>query len=315
MNLKASRFLDPKSDLVFKKIFGEHEDILKSFLNNILPLADDALIDEIIYMSPEQVPTIPVMRRTVVDVKCRDQKGRIFIVEMQLDWSVSFMKRLQFGAAKAFISQLDKGEDYASLCPVYGLGLIGDVFDKETPEWYHHYKTVSMADTNKQLEGLEYIFVELPKFKPTTHMEKRLGVLWLRFLNEIANMVEVPKEFSDVPELCKAIELVQEASYTRGELEAYDQYWDEVSIRKTREVDAKAAMAKLMAEAEKKVLEASAKGIAEGIAKGIAEGKAKGIAEVALRMLDENEPDEMILKYSGVSEEQLAVLKSARSKG
>jgi predicted transposase/invertase (TIGR01784 family) len=292
MNLKASRFLDPKSDLVFKKIFGEHEDILKSFLNNILPLADDALIDEITYMTPEQVPTIPVMRRTVVDVKCKDQKGRIFIVEMQLDWSVSFMKRLQFGAAKAFISQLDKGEDYASLCPVYGLGLIGDIFDKETSEWYHHYKTVSMADTNKQLEGLEYIFLELPKFKPTTHMEKRLGVLWLRFLNEITNMVEVPKEFSDVPELCKAIELVQEASYTRGELEAYDQYWDEVSIRKTREVDAKAA-----------------------ITNAIAKGKAEGVTQVALRMLDENEPDVMILKYAGISKEELAVLKSARSKG
>ena len=138
MILKPSRFLDPKSDLVFKKIFGEHKDLVKSLLNSLLPLHEDALIDTIEYLSPEQVPTIPTMRRTIVDVKCVDQKGRIFIVEMQLDWSSSFMKRLQFGAAKAYVSQLDKGQDYSSIHPVYGLGLIGEVFDHFTEEWYHH---------------------------------------------------------------------------------------------------------------------------------------------------------------------------------
>ncbi|CAN5364630.1 hypothetical protein BH10PSE19_BH10PSE19_05720 [soil metagenome] len=33
-----SRYLDPKSDVVFKKIFGEHPHLLKSFLNSMLPL-------------------------------------------------------------------------------------------------------------------------------------------------------------------------------------------------------------------------------------------------------------------------------------
>ena len=222
MPLKPSRFLDPKSDLVFKKIFGEHKDLVKSLLNNLLPLADDGLIDTVEYLSPEQTPVIPSMRHTIVDVKCVDQKGRIFIVEMQLEWSTSFMQRLQFGVSKAFVSQLERGKDYSSLCPVYGLGLIGEIFDKETTEWYHHYKTVNIKNTEKQLKGLELIFVELPKFKATTPWEKKLGVLWLRFLNEIATMTEIPDEFVAVPELSKALELAQEASYTKGELEAYE---------------------------------------------------------------------------------------------
>lgn len=120
MVLRPGRFLDPKSDIVFKKIFGENKDLVKSFLNSLLPLESDGLIETIEYLSPEQVPVIPSLRRTIVDVKCRDQQGRIFIVEMQLDWSTSFMKRLQFGAAKAYVSPLDKGQEYASLCPVYG---------------------------------------------------------------------------------------------------------------------------------------------------------------------------------------------------
>jgi predicted transposase/invertase (TIGR01784 family) len=271
MHLKPGRFLDPKSDLVFKKIFGENKDLVKSFLNSLLPLEENALIDRIEYLSPEQVPAIPSMRRTIVDVKCRDQKGRIFIVEMQLDWSASFMKRLQFGAAKAYVSQLEKGQEYASLCPVYGLGLIGEVFEPESAAWYHHYKTVNVLDTNKQLEGLEYIFVELPKFKPTTQWEKKLGVLWLRFLNEIATLEEIPTEFRDVPELCKAMELSQESAYTKGELEAYDQYWDAVSTDKTRTVD---AWAEGLAEGQKK-------GKAEGLAEGEQKGKEEGLIDAA----------------------------------
>ena len=284
MTLKASRFLDPKSDLVFKKIFGEHKDLVKSLLNSLLPLADDALIDTIEYLSPEQVPAIPTMRRTIVDVKCVDQKGRIFIVEMQLDWSASFMKRLQFGTAKAYVSQLDKGQDYASIHPVYGLGLIGEIFDHASDEWYHHYKTVNVKNTEKHLEGLELIFVELPKFKSTTHWEKKLGLLWIRFLNEISSMTEIPSEFYAIPELCKAIELTQEASYTRGELEAYDQYWDAVSTEKTVKVDAHA------------------------------EGKAEGKAEVAREMLLDNEPDEKIIKYAKISFKELAQIKRSLQK-
>ncbi|MCU0779986.1 MAG: Rpn family recombination-promoting nuclease/putative transposase [Akkermansiaceae bacterium] len=36
-----SRFLDPRSDIVFKRIFGEHPEILRDFLNNLLPFEDD----------------------------------------------------------------------------------------------------------------------------------------------------------------------------------------------------------------------------------------------------------------------------------
>ncbi|MFN8337873.1 MAG: hypothetical protein U0T36_02525 [Saprospiraceae bacterium] len=31
-------YLDPKNDLVFKRVFGEHPHILRSFLNSLLPL-------------------------------------------------------------------------------------------------------------------------------------------------------------------------------------------------------------------------------------------------------------------------------------
>ena len=49
------RYLDPKADLTFKKIFGEHKDLLISLLNALLPLTDDKQIESVEYLSPELV--------------------------------------------------------------------------------------------------------------------------------------------------------------------------------------------------------------------------------------------------------------------
>src|SRR6202035_316911 len=117
-----SRYLNPRSDVVFKKVFGEHAHLLVSFLNSLLPLPPDGLITSLDYLPTEQIPSIPILKRTIVDVKCTDQRGQIFIVEMQIEWSSYFMQRMLFGASQAYVRQLNKGEDYEYLKPVYGLG-------------------------------------------------------------------------------------------------------------------------------------------------------------------------------------------------
>ncbi len=52
-------YLDPKADVVFKKIFGQHPLLLKSFLNAVLPLPEDGQIESLTYLPSEQVPTTP----------------------------------------------------------------------------------------------------------------------------------------------------------------------------------------------------------------------------------------------------------------
>jgi hypothetical protein len=55
----ATRYLDPRNDVVFKRIFGEHEGILRSFLNALLPLPADGQIVSLEYLPAEQVPELP----------------------------------------------------------------------------------------------------------------------------------------------------------------------------------------------------------------------------------------------------------------
>lgn len=234
------RYLDPKAGVVFKKIFAQHPDLLKSFLNAVLPLPTDGLIVSLEYLPGEQVPVIPAFKYTVVDVRCTDQQDRIFIVEMQVQWTTSFMQRMLFNASKAYVNQLEKGEKYHLLRPVYGLGLLNTEFDANENDWYHHYKMVNTKKPVAEIKDLQLVFVELPKFKAQHYHEKKLQVLWLRFLSEMDNKTNrVPAEWLEVPEIRQAVELTEEAAYTSDELAAYDKYWDAISIEKTLVSDAR----------------------------------------------------------------------------
>ena len=175
------RYLDPKNDLVFKRIFGEHANILISFLNALLPLEPSQKIVSITYLPSEMVPELPVVKNSIVDVRCVDNFERHFIVEMQMIWSDSFKYRVLFNASKAFVRQLDRGKNYIGLKAVYALSIVNEIFEPKSNHWYHHYKMTNLADSTISIDGLQLIFVELPKFKTKNFKDKKLSILWLRF--------------------------------------------------------------------------------------------------------------------------------------
>jgi hypothetical protein len=78
------------------------------------------------------------------------------------------------------------------------------------------------------------MFVEIPKFKPANYNEKRLQVLWLRYLSEIKNATEtISPELFEVQEIREAIELLQESAYSKSEMATYDKYWNSISVERT----------------------------------------------------------------------------------
>lgn len=233
------RYLDPKNDLTFKKVFGQHPNLLKSFLNALLPLAEGQEIVELEYLPAEQVPEIPLLKNSIVDVRCTDKVGRQFIVEMQMLWTDSFKSRVLFNASKAYVKQLNKGREYKGLKPVYALSLVNENFERDTDQYYHHYSIIHNQLSGKKIDGLEFVFVELPKFKAKNLSERKLQVLWLRYLTEIEDKTEtLPADLLADPDVREAIECLRESAFTRAELETYDKYWDGVSTEKTLMADA-----------------------------------------------------------------------------
>ena len=190
------KYLDPKADLTFKKVFGEHKHLVISLLNALLPLKEDERVESIEYWPAEKIPDrTEVEKYSIVDVCCKDNHQREFIVEMQMSWTESFKKRVLLNASKAYVEQSKKGMVYENLQPVYALNFVNAEFMKDVDEYYHYYHLVHDKYTDKVIDGLHLIFVELPKFSPQTISEKKMQVLWLRFLTEINDKTqEAPAE-------------------------------------------------------------------------------------------------------------------------
>jgi predicted transposase/invertase (TIGR01784 family) len=289
------RYLDPKNDLIFKRIFGEHKHLCKSLLNSMLPLGDARQIVELEYQQPELTPEIPALKDSIVDVCCKDNFGRQFIVEMQMHWTDSFKSRVLFNASKAYVRQLKRKGEYKLLQPVYALSFVNETFDPDPSVYYHDYKIVNIEHTEKRIEGLELVFIELPKFRPGNRAEKRLYDLWLTFLTQVHEEArEIPPALLEEDVTKEAMQYLESSAYTEEQLEMYDRYWDAVRTQRTYIVDA--------------LDEGRAEGEAIGLQKGRAEGSTQKSKDIARQMLHDREPVEKIMRYTGLTAEQIEAL-------
>lgn len=294
------RYLDPKADLTFKKIFGEHKDLLMSLLNALLPLEKDRQVESLEYLPAELVPDLPLGKNSIVDVRCKDKKGRQFIVEMQMIWTPAFQQRVLFNASKAFVRQLKRNRKYELLQPVYSLNLVNESFMNDYPdEFIHNYNIVHELHSDKIIEGLHLTFVELPKFKPHSIAERKMAVLWLRFLTEInEDTTIVPEELLDNPETSKALKEVEESAYTEQEIDAYEDFWDKLGAERLLLVDSNNISLE----------KGLALGREEGRAEGLAQGRADSLAEVARAMLAKGMDAATIFELTGLKDTDIASL-------
>lgn len=294
------RYLDPKADLTFKKIFGEHKDLLMSLLNALLPLEKDRQVESLEYLPAELVPDLPLGKNSIVDVRCKDKKGRQFIVEMQMIWTPAFQQRVLFNASKAFVRQLKRNRKYELLQPVYSLNLVNESFMNDYPdEFIHNYNIVHELHSDKIIDGLHLTFVELPKFKPHSIAERKMAVLWLRFLTEInEDTTIVPEELLDNPETSKALKEVEESAYTEQEIDAYEDFWDKLGAERLLLVDSNNISLE----------KGLALGREEGRAEGLAQGRADSLAEVARAMLAKGMDAATIFELTGLKNTDIASL-------
>ena len=288
-------YLDPKADLTFKKVFGEHEELVKSLLNALLPFqTPEEEIRTLEYLPAELVPENPLRKNSIVDVRCRDGRGRQFIVEMQMVWSKEFKQRVLYNTSKAYVRQLDEGKDYSLLQPVYSLNLVNEVFEPDIPGYYHYYQLVHNERTDKVIDGLHLVFVELPKFKPQTYSEKKMHVLWLRYLTEINEKTEeVPAELLENPEIRKAVTQLKKSAFTEAQLYSYERFWDMISVENT-----------LINSIQRRYAE----GYDEGMAKGMVEGRAEEKRAIASAMKAAGIAVALIASTTGLSEREIAGL-------
>jgi predicted transposase/invertase (TIGR01784 family) len=287
-------YLSPKADVTFKKVFANarHKERCISLLNALLPLKPGRQVADIDYLPEELAPRLKTGKTTIVDVRCTDTQGRQFIVEMQMQWTTAFLSRILLNASKALVSQADLGDPYAGIKPVYSLNLLNDIFDRgrrTASKYYHHYGVFDRDDPTRQIEGMEFVLIELPKFKPTNKADARMRDLWLRFLTEIDDGTEkIPPELKRQKEIRDAVACLERTGFTKAQLRAYDKYWDIVSTEKTL----------ILGKYEEGEARGVVKGITQGIAQGVVKGRAEEKREIARSLRAAGMPDTLIAQHT-----------------
>jgi predicted transposase/invertase (TIGR01784 family) len=263
----------------------------------LLPLAEGKQVESIEYLPPEMVPETPLGKNSIVDVRCEETGGRKFIVEMQMEWFPDFKQRVLLNSAKAYVRQLPKGNDYQLLQPVYSLNLVNHTFEPDMDGYYHYYHLVHDLDSNKVLDGLHIVFVELPKFKAKNLTEKKMQILWLRFLTEIDRdgADDVSQDLLDNPQTGEALEIVKESGLNDVERAAYEGFWDRVSIETTK----KAYEDRLVAERDAANAERDA----------AVEKLKQDKLQSARQMKGDGMAAETIAKYTGLTVDEIAAPK------
>lgn len=214
------RFIDPKIDFAFKKIFGssDSKDILINFLNAILYEAQPLIEDlEIIDSQPEN-PTLGV-QETRLDVKATINGDRIALVEIQLINVPSFGNRVLYNAAKSYSQQLTGKDRYERLKTVISLKIADFEMFENQPEFMSRFV---FQEKEQQFESpdteIELVFIELPKFSKELAALETTADQWIYFIKNTSTLETVPETLSAVPEIQKALRIAREDNFTQEEL-------------------------------------------------------------------------------------------------
>jgi predicted transposase/invertase (TIGR01784 family) len=214
------RFIDPKIDFAFKKIFGssDSKDILINFLNAILYEAQPLIEDlEIIDSQPEN-PTLGA-QETRLDVKATINDDRIALVEIQLINVPSFGNRVLYNAAKSYSQQLTGKDRYERLKTVISLKIADFEMFENQPEFMSRFV---FQEKEQQFEcpdtEIELVFIELPKFSKELAALETTADQWIYFLKNTSTLETVPETLSAVPEIQKAFRIAREDNFNQEEL-------------------------------------------------------------------------------------------------
>jgi len=282
------RFINPKTDYAFKKIFGSEQshDILIGFLNAIL-YDGNIVIKDLEILNPYLAPRIRGVKATYLDVKAHLDNGTTVIIEMQVLNIEGFEKRILYNAAKAYSTQLGVGQDYNLLDPVIALTITDFEMFPEINQLISRF-ILKEKDflIDYPIYDIELVFVELPKFDKESDRLETLADKWLYFLKCARQLDVVPESMNLVPEIKQAFAIANEVNLTTEQIE--DMEMQEMFIHDQRNAIKKA--------------------LNQGRQEGLVEAK----LEMARKLLDVLD-DEAISRASELSLQEIAELRVRNS--
>ncbi|WP_278680725.1 Rpn family recombination-promoting nuclease/putative transposase [Leyella stercorea] len=279
-------------------------DVLEGFLTVFI--GEEVKIVEILESEGNQQTQDDKFNR--VDIKARNSKGEIILVEVQNTSELYYLERILYGVAKAITEHIHLGDTYKEVKKVYSISILYFDIGKGADYLYVGQNKFIGVHTNDQLvitakeKGAlvqkspaeifpEYILVRVNEFDKVavTPLEE-----WVAYLKS-----GVIKENTTAPGLQEARKKLQYYSMTDAERYAYDEHLNAVMIQNDVLGNAR----------EEGLAEGRAEGLTQGLTQGRAEGRAEAKKDIVKSMLSNGLSVEQAAKYSGLTVEEVESIK------
>ena len=216
------KLADPRNDIAFKKIFSEDniegiKDFAESIISNAIEFPFSTKLVSIEFLHKDQMPSLLKGKKSLCDLKVKDDKNNIYIIEMQKRNEEDYLQRIQYYASHAITDQLEQGTDHTELNPVITISIMGrKCFDDNIPcISYHPFVETT---TGKQLLLTQsHIFIELPKLEKSGLTGSTLE--WLEMFKEAAHLDHIPEVKNK--NVLQAYRKLEQHNWSPEEKEAY----------------------------------------------------------------------------------------------
>lgn len=281
-----TKLADPRNDVAFKKIFSEDniegiKDFTESIISNAAEFPFSTKLVSVEFLHKDQMPSLLKGKKSLCDLKVKDDKNNIYIIEMQKRNEEDYLQRIQYYASHAITDQLEQGTDHTELNPVITISIMGrKCFDDDIPcISYHPFKETT---TNRQiLKTQSHIFIELPKLENAGLTGSTLE--WLEMFKEASHLDHIPEVKNK--NVLQAYHKLEQHNWSPEEKEAY-------------------LASKIDDDMEKNNLKHAKE-------EGREEGWQENRIAIAKKMLGKQKPIEEIVELTELTQEQIEQLKSS----
>ena len=260
--------LNYDNDIFFKFALGTEDEDAAFIRNTIIERVTGIHPKESSVLNPNLDPAILKKKKMVLDIRVKDNKGREYGIEMQTTYSKkSELKRFELYGARMLSNQLDSGEKYYELLPVYQIIFL-DSYAEHTRKLIDTYQ---MRNEEGEVESkrslMRRIYIYLPEINAIV---KRKG---FEKLNDFEQLCYLFKN-NDEDGILKT-----EERLVKKVMEKYKKFHDAEDLWSI-------AMATQIQEQREKnaILDSYEDGVEQGIKQGIKQGVEQG-QEEGVRML------------------------------
>ena len=218
-----SKFINPFTDIGFKRIFGQEisKPVLITFLNALL--ADEHTIKDVKFLDKEQLGASDSNRSLIHDIYCETETGEHIIVEMQNKYQPYFKKRSIYYLSRSIVAQGEKGSQWNyDIKAVYLVAFLNFKLSDISQDFRTDVALMDMKHRTVFSDKVRLIYLQLPYFTKEADDCENVFERIIYVLKHMDALKRMPWMLQDQV-FKKLSEIAEVASLSKEEREQYDE--------------------------------------------------------------------------------------------